>query len=100
MTENINDKNIDEQTVKRIQAGKAGKLWCITVLAKDGSATRRWCRINLYWDELLKIRESLFKYGLLILTDPGHGLIIPPWDLLDIRVEKQKQIMEYDPTKE
>lgn len=99
MPENLNDKNETPDMVKRRTAGNEGKLWCIKIACKFGTSIRHWVRINLYYDELLKIREDIFIYGVMIPEDPGHFTIIPPWDLFEIKAEKQKSNLSFDPTK-
>lgn len=81
------------ESIKREQDGKAGKLWAIIVLAKHGlwgQETRRFARCNLYSTEIMDLRKSFFTHGILMPVDPGHWIVILPWDIVQIDIERQK----------
>lgn len=82
---------------QRREAGKDGKLWSIVVMAKHGlwgQETKRFARCNLYSNEIMDMRKSFFTHGILMPVDPGHWIVILPWDILQIDIIRQKHFQE------
>ncbi len=86
MAETVRDPDLE----LRIAAGKEGKLWVVEVICKCGGETMRQGRENMYGEEVMKMREGLFRVGFQVWRDPGHWIIVPPYDILEVHVWKQK----------
>lgn len=91
MTDNLNDKNETPELIARRQAGNDGNLWRVKVLCKSGNATIWRGKENMYSHEVMDMREGIFKSGFMIWMDPGHWLVIPPFDILEVHVYKQSK---------
>lgn len=99
MTELKNEME-SPQDEQRKKDGKAGKLWTIAVIARHGiwgQETRRFARCNLYWNELGQARSTMCVHGIMMPVDPGHWIVILPWDILQIDIDKQKTFFENEP---
>jgi hypothetical protein len=69
-------------------------LYTIEVLYKQGNKVQRWAINNQTPGEFMKFREAIFTAGFAAPVDPGHGYIIPPWDIVEITYEKQSKFFE------
>jgi len=88
------------EDIERKALGKKGKLWSIEVLAKHGiwgNETKRFARCNLYSSELMQSRKTMFTHGILMPVDPGHWIIVLPWDIVQIDIYRQKLFIENEP---
>jgi hypothetical protein len=85
------DQNITPELQQRIDLGKAGKLWRIEVLFKEGVETRRYELRDRTGREVMDFREKVFKAGLMIPVSPGMWRIVSPFDLLEITVYRQQK---------
>lgn len=85
------DKNETPELQQRRADGKAGKLWRIEVLYHQGPATGRHCVDNRYWAEVLDYRERLYKAGLMVPRDPGHWIVVSPFDIDEVHLYKQSK---------
>lgn len=81
----------------RIDLGKAGKLWRIEVLYTQGPVTGRHCVDNRYWHEVIEYRERLFKAGLMVPRDPGHWIVVSPYDIDEVHLWKQDKYFKDSP---
>jgi hypothetical protein len=81
---------------KRLDAGKAGKLWRITVryTTDYSNETRLFGLTNQYSDEVMHFRHKIFDVGLMVCLDPGHWVVIPPFDIKEIHIYKQINFFE------
>lgn len=85
---------------KRRDYGKQGKLWSIVVIVKHGmfqEETRRFTRCNLFSGEIMDLRKTFFTHGILMPVDPGHWIVILPWNILQIDIQRQKNFFANEP---
>jgi hypothetical protein len=77
---------------KRMELGKKGELWRIEVLCKRpvDQDVKRISLDNQTNAELMNFRGQIFTHGIMYALDPGHWVIIPPWDLVEFNVWRQK----------
>jgi hypothetical protein len=71
--------------------GKKGKLWNIEVLFNRKNVAEV-CRVSLRNRtdaELMQFRKEIFSHGIMYALDPGHWLIVSPWDLVELNVWRQ-----------
>ena len=86
MTELTDDLRLAELR----ELGKSGKLWRIVVLHRyDTNSTGTIELVNQTGREVMTFRENIFKVGVLRVLDPGHWLIVPPFDIISIEVWRQ-----------
>lgn len=78
----------------REAAGKAGKLWRVTVHYELDNESKAHYIDNRYFEETVEIRERLFSAGLMVPYDPGTWLILPPHELKAIFVTKQSKYFD------
>jgi hypothetical protein len=82
-------QTVDPELQKRIDLGKAGKLWRIEVLYKDGHETRRAELRDRTGREVREFRASVYLEGIALPVDPGHWRVVSPYDIIQIDVWKQ-----------
>lgn len=90
------NKTIDPELQKRIDLGKAGKLWRLVVLYKRGNETCRIEKRDRTGGEIKTLCEDIFVAGLTIPIDPGHYRIISPFDVLEVDAYKQDRFFGND----
>lgn len=78
------------ELVERRKAGKAGKLWTVECYYKHGPEHGRHVVRNLYWHEVREFRERAYSVGIMRPIDPGHWVIISPFDITEVHLWKQK----------
>lgn len=65
-----------------IDLGKAGKLWAIEIPYDNGQGEtkiiRQW---NMRGEQVMKLRQKIFQYGLTVPVRPHEWLIVPPMDI-------------------
>lgn len=90
-------QNIDRDiTPELVERKKSNRLFTLTVEFSDGPEYRRHTIINRYSDEVMKIRENIFIYGLVVPV-PGKWecmQVIPPLKFEKIYVERQRKYLE------
>lgn len=81
---------------KRIAAGKAKQLWRITVrfTTDYSNETKIWELANQYGHEVNFFRHRVFEIGLKFYIDPGHWVVVPPFQLREIHVYRQDNFIE------
>lgn len=79
---------------EREALGKAGKLWGIEVICRMGPETKRHHLDNQTDDEIMRFRERIFAAGLMLPVDPGRWVIIPPWDITQIYLNRQSKFFK------
>ncbi len=84
------DKTETPELVQRRADGKQGKLWTVECNYKHGPETARHVVKNLYWMEVREFRVRAFSEGIMRQIDPGHWIIISPFDIDEIHLWKQK----------
>jgi hypothetical protein len=77
---------------------KEGKLWSIEVLYEHRKETCRLAYYNKTNEEIMRIREAIFRAGFVIpVKDPqgqpvkGSYQIIPPLDILEVFLHRQTE---------
>lgn len=69
-------------------------FFTLEVLYKQGPETKRWVIHNQTRRDLIRFRENIFRIGFMAPVAPGHGFIIPPWDITEITYERQSKFFE------
>ncbi len=69
--------------------GKAGKLWAMEIVYSLEGVTKQVRKRNMTAEELMKFRETMFRYGLTHSVEPGHWKIVCPMDIFSVDVYKQ-----------
>lgn len=85
----MGNRELTPEDIKRMELGKAGKLWRIEVLYKHGNNT---CRVEIRdrtGKEVREFRELVYTAGLAVPIDPGHFKVVSPYDILEVDVWKQ-----------
>lgn len=80
---------------QRKALGRQKKLWCITVYyeTKDNAAGAH--RIdNRMHSEMIQIREHLFSAGLMLPLSPGQWIVVPPWRMTMVTVDRQNTFFD------
>lgn len=79
---------------QRRQMGKAGKLWRAVVYYYVGNEVKNVYMDNMTTGEMREFRANLFSIGYMLPVEPGHYVVIPPSDLGQIHIYKQKKFFE------
>lgn len=66
-----------------------GTLWKIEITFRHGVETKQHALINVSNAELKKFREDIFFNGMMYPIDPGHWILISPFEIITIDVWKQ-----------
>lgn len=82
-------------TLKERKAlGKAKKLWGIEIICSMGLETKRHHLENQTDREVFQFRQHIFTAGLMLPIDPGTWVVIPPWDIKTIFINRQSKFFE------
>lgn len=71
------------------ELGRQGKLWTVEVVYTLDSNTKVVRKRNMTSDELMKFRESMFRFGFTVPVEPGHWKVVPPFDIQTVDMFKQ-----------
>lgn len=85
----MGNRELTPEDIKRMELGKAGKLWRIEVLYKNGNITQRVEIRDRTGKEVREFRELVYTAGLAVPIDPGHFKVVSPYDILEVDVWKQ-----------
>lgn len=84
-----NNQSIPPELQELFELGKAGRLWSIEIIYSLEGVTKQVRKRNLPVEELMKFRETMFRYGLTHPVEPGHWKIVCPVDIFSVDVYKQ-----------
>jgi hypothetical protein len=87
----VSDRDETPELVRRRADGKLGKLWTVECYYHHGAETSRHHVRNLYWMEVREFRARAYSEGIMRQLDPGHWIIISPFDIDEIHLWKQKE---------
>jgi hypothetical protein len=88
---------IPPQILRLMQLGEEKKLWAVMVGYQLGNERKQVIKRNLETEELMKFRETLFRYGLQIPVEPEHWKVIPPYDILEVDIWRQDKYLPDEP---
>lgn len=71
-----------------------GTLWKIEILFRYDNEVKKHALINVSNKELKQFRGDIFFNGLMYPIDPGHWVLIAPFEILTIDVFKQARRFE------
>jgi hypothetical protein len=93
------DKNyVPPELQVLIELGKAKKLWAIDAVYKIGGETKVVRKRNMTDAELMKFRESMFRYGFTHPVEAGHWKIVCPIDIVEVDMYRQDAYLPDLPT--
>lgn len=76
--------------------GKEGKLWGIEIIYQHRSEAKRLTYRNQTNEQIMKIRDAIFRVGFVIPVKDQHGVIIngsfqiiPPLDIVEVFLHRQ-----------
>jgi hypothetical protein len=84
---------IPPEVLRLMELGRKKLLWAIEAIYTLNGSAYVYKRRNLVADELMKVREDMFKYGILHPVEQGHWKVATPLDIQDIDVYKQERYM-------
>lgn len=79
---------------ERRALGATGRLWRCVVYYYVGAEVKSSYIDNLTTAEMREFRAGVFSIGYMLPVEPGHYVIIPPSDLGQIHVYRQKKFFE------
>jgi hypothetical protein len=94
MTEQEQAAGNDPDLVRRKDLGKKKKLWTIEVICAVGAEIKRHALANQTAQEITNFRKNIFSTGLMLPDDPGHWVIVPPWKILEVHLERQEYFID------
>lgn len=84
-----NKQHIPPELEELFALGKAGKLWAMEIIYTLEGETKQVRKRNMTVEELMKFRETMFRYGMTHPVEPGHWKIVCPMDINSVDVYKQ-----------
>lgn len=85
---------IPPEILRLMELGRNKKLWCLEIVYNlnhlNGThETKREPKRNLDDEQLMKIREKMFRYGFDVPVETGHWIIVCPMDILSVHLFRQ-----------
>lgn len=74
--------------------GPPSTFWTIDVRFEHQSQTKAYRLKNLSGGDVMQFRNHIFTSGLYVKIDPGHAIIVPPWNIREVDIERQDKFHE------
>lgn len=86
-----NKTYIPPDVLRLMKLGEQKKLWALEIMynIRGNSTTSIMWKRNLDDEELKKVRDAMFRYGIEMPIAPGHWKIICPIDIVDVDLYRQ-----------
>ena len=87
---------ISPEETRLRELGKQKKLWRVTIRFTEDytNETKVYSFDNLTDEMAQKFREKIFKIGFKFCIDPGHYVVISPWNIKELHIFRQEKFFE------
>lgn len=83
------DEYPSPEIVEMQTLGSEGKLWTLTTIYNIDAETKQHVERNLKVGEVKKKRSEYFREGFAVRLGEGSYLIVPPFDILRMYLDRQ-----------